>query len=45
MNNEQIRAAVMKAYPGKAWQKKVKAMDDHRLYALYKALQLQGKVK
>lgn len=44
MNIIQKRTAVKNAYPGEAWAKKVDAMPDNKVVAVYLRLKSQGKV-
>lgn len=44
MSPQQMRAAVATAYPGANWPKKVAAMSDKQIFALYTRLSSQKKI-
>lgn len=44
MNTEQMRAAVISAYPSASWKNKVKKMPEDQIAAIYLRLKAQGRV-
>lgn len=45
MGVEQMRSAIVKAYPGKKWADKVKKMSDNQVIAIYNRLLQSGKLR
>ena len=45
MTTADMRGHVIAAYQGEAWRKKVLKMPDSQVLAIYKRLQVKGKVK
>lgn len=45
MSVNDMRIAVGKAYPGKNWIKKVMAMSDEQVIAVYKSFVESGKIR
>ena len=45
MSIEMMRYYVKRAYPGKAWEKKVSKMPDSQVSAIYQRLLNNGKLK
>jgi hypothetical protein len=45
MNVEQMRAALIKAYPNsKTWKPKVLKMPEDQVFAVYSSMKRQGKI-
>lgn len=44
MNIQLMRAELAKAYSGDRWKKKVLAMTDNQVVAVYRRLQSEGKL-
>lgn len=45
MNDAQMRAALMAAYPGPSWTAKVKKMTEAQVFATYRRLVEAGRIK
>lgn len=45
MSVDAMRQAVVMAYPGDNWKKRVQKMSDDQVIAVYKRLRLMGKIK
>lgn len=44
MNTEAMRQALLKAYPGKNWEAKVKKMPDAQVFTVYTRLKNARKI-
>lgn len=44
MTTEEMRQALLRAYPGLRWQRKVKEMPDGQVFVVYTRLRNTGKL-
>lgn len=44
MNTEQMKQALLKAYPGNRWAEKVKKMSEGQVFTVYTRLKNAGKI-
>ena len=45
MTTNQMRSALVQAYPGPKWKLKVSEMEDRQVFAVYKNMQRRGNLK
>lgn len=44
MTTDQMRCAIVEAYPGPRWKERVKGMSDERVIAMYKRMEREGRL-